>query len=487
MKPLWLWPLVAAAICAQPPAILQEGVRNDASRIPPSLAGGAIAPGALVSIEGLRFPPDVQVRLRGTPIAVLRSDVKQIVARIPADAAIGPGTLTVHNADGPSRPFAIRIAPVPGIYSVNGLGWGPAAGAPALVVAGQPVSIRSTGFLAGSKLWLAGEQVEVAASPHGLLSFTIPSSASLGCHVPVHATGPTGLVSNFVTLAIARPGESRCAESAVWPKSAEALASPLTLALLARFVMKLKLPDGLEVDFTSDEAAVQAFEPTGTAPLALRALPPPGACTNFTGLYVPSFQPRTSLLDLLRGHLQTPLTPTPGPTAFNGRPLDEVPADSGRGFFARLGGERPDVYSPPRPLVLSPGRYSLAVGEHQAIVEMPSARAWKSFDTMAKVDRRRPLRFDWTRTSDSVYLVLASVQHSTTAFGVCVCTMPSGATSFAVPAAYFSNLPPSEPDATTPVHLVMLITAPGRAVPALSGDAGWVVPFTVTGRTVEFR
>src|SRR3954447_7996263 len=44
----WLLP-------AQPPAIHQEGIRNLASQMPPSLPGGALAPGGLFSVRGLRL------------------------------------------------------------------------------------------------------------------------------------------------------------------------------------------------------------------------------------------------------------------------------------------------------------------------------------------------------------------------------------------------------------------------------------------------
>jgi hypothetical protein len=79
MRLLWVWLLFCRLLLrAQPPAINQEGVFNAASRMPPSLPGDALAGGARIVIEGLRFEPASEVRLGGTAIKVLSSSRRQL-------------------------------------------------------------------------------------------------------------------------------------------------------------------------------------------------------------------------------------------------------------------------------------------------------------------------------------------------------------------------------------------------------------------------
>ena len=116
---------------AQPPAILQEGVRNEASRIPPSLPGGALSPGSRIVINGLRFPslPSLYVHAaeRTWVVTAIEASLTQAVWQLPTDLPPGPASFTLSNDDGESRPYSILItAQSGGIYSLNGQGWGSA-------------------------------------------------------------------------------------------------------------------------------------------------------------------------------------------------------------------------------------------------------------------------------------------------------------------------------------------------------------------------
>src|SRR5947208_8508286 len=91
---------LCAVLHAQPPAINQEGVFNAASRMPPSLPGGALAPGARIVIEGLRFDPTSEVRIGAIALKVLSASPARIEALLPASLATGPAALTVANRDG---------------------------------------------------------------------------------------------------------------------------------------------------------------------------------------------------------------------------------------------------------------------------------------------------------------------------------------------------------------------------------------------------
>src|SRR6202050_1226777 len=117
---------------AQPPAIGQNGVVNQASQIAPALAGGALARGARIEIRGVRLVSS-DGRVTATlsqgdariPIAILSAGAKLIAARIPPDGPLGAATVTVMASGGNSAPFPVQVAASnPGLYSRNGQGWG---------------------------------------------------------------------------------------------------------------------------------------------------------------------------------------------------------------------------------------------------------------------------------------------------------------------------------------------------------------------------
>src|SRR5271165_4616568 len=120
--------------CFSQPGIGQNGVVNTASRIPPTLPGGALSRGALFTISGVRFGgqkgqkrPVVLLTQKGvsTPLRVIKAGSKDLDALVPASAPIGPGELTVSVDGVASRRFPVEIVEFnPGIFSANGEGWG---------------------------------------------------------------------------------------------------------------------------------------------------------------------------------------------------------------------------------------------------------------------------------------------------------------------------------------------------------------------------
>src|SRR5579871_757738 len=122
-----------AAAQSPPPWIAQNGVVNSASRIPSTLPGGAIARGALFTIFGVRFGTVEHTRVAidfgGVKVAaqVNRSTPQQIDARMPDSVRLGAAAVVVTVDGRASAAFPITIvAANPGIFSLNGLGWGPA-------------------------------------------------------------------------------------------------------------------------------------------------------------------------------------------------------------------------------------------------------------------------------------------------------------------------------------------------------------------------
>ncbi len=126
-------------------------MRNLAGQMPPSLAGGALAPGALFSVRGLRLGGDksvtrvlLQQSQSEIEATLIKSGAEYLEARVPAGAAPGDADLVIVRDGQRSRPFRLRIAAAAfGIFAANGKGWGPAEG---LGPPGGAVTLMGTGL-----------------------------------------------------------------------------------------------------------------------------------------------------------------------------------------------------------------------------------------------------------------------------------------------------------------------------------------------------
>jgi len=222
------------SISAQPPAITQNGVANMASQIVSSLAGGALARGALIEIRGVRLSaanesPSVNIIKDGsrTKANVVSATARKIQARIPEDAPLGSAKLSVSLTGQESAAFAIEIVESNvGLFSENGLGWGQArannldslgnvvansAATPAKP--SQRVSFAATGMAPRSPLRvLLGGIPAVATWKRTIrtgeeeFAMVIPGNSKEGCSVPLYAMAAPNRASNVITLAVARSG-----------------------------------------------------------------------------------------------------------------------------------------------------------------------------------------------------------------------------------------------------------------------------------------
>ncbi len=494
--------LLLVPLCyAQPPAILQEGIRNEASRLPPSLPGGALSPGGRATVEGVRFPARPTVRLRmgarswtisGTP-----AGEKRFVWRVPDDVPAGMADLRVANDDGESRNYAVPVAAASGgLYSRNGEGWGPAEVTfdeehPARP--GAAIALPATGSVT-AELLVGATRVEArweaGADGRALVRATLPATVPEGCHVPVRLVYGGGVASNTVTLPIAAQGACRAA--GIWPQ--DPAAGELGLLVAMRLRMRLAMPGEAPVDFVDEEAAFHVFRPmAGLTPL--QALPPPGACATFHGLYQNEAGVRQTLLEMLQARL-------PGRKVDAGPELRfarEGAAQSVRrvpqtgDYFAFLGGERPDFARGALPLFLESGDYRVTapggqdLGSFSTGLRMPGDLRARHADV---VERRRGFTVQWTGgdPASPTYLVAFSVRHSTTAFGATVCSARPGAHRFTLSAESLANLPETEPASTLPLNLVLVISAvPPRRFTAPGLAHGYTLGFSVSGRSVAFR
>jgi uncharacterized protein (TIGR03437 family) len=509
--------LLASLAYGQPPAILQEGIRNEASRIPPSLPGGALSPGSRVAIDGLRFPVTPRIQLqsgdRNWTITALAGSAKRLVFQLPVDVPTGVATLTLANADGPSRGYSIPIARTSaGLYTVNGLGWGPARALrlnakgereeisrthPAR--AGDDLILESTGTDTDASLTVGNTTASIRwkalSNGRAELQFPVPQSAPSGCDVPVQLNYRNGPASNTVTIPVASP-EHPCEPHPLWP--APTNWKQVGILLLARINLLLEMPGESPVQFTDEEAAFHVFAPKANqSPEPIEILPAPGTCLTYQGLYQQEFGPRQNLLDLLRNWLPAPARDTGVQIQLRnpaGRRI--IPRQPATGdYFAFLGGERPDFFRPTQPLFLSPGNYQADaaggadIGAWDAGFNIPSDLQSKSLARTGTVTRSRGLSLDWSGArSDPVYLLAFSVRHSTTAYGLCLCAAVPGAHQFTIPPEALSNLPATESQTTTPLNLIFLISVPPPTRFSATGlDRGFILPFTLLGRTTTFR
>src|ERR1035441_9766606 len=126
-----------------PPAIAPGGVVNAASRLPASLRGGALAPGARFTIPGVRLGPDIGVRgsesdppvkLADVAVRIAQGDgavdaglllvsATRIDAWMPEKAPLGDVQLTVTYQGRASEPYDLTL-----VRASGGVWWGGAAG-----------------------------------------------------------------------------------------------------------------------------------------------------------------------------------------------------------------------------------------------------------------------------------------------------------------------------------------------------------------------
>lgn len=282
---------------------MQNGVFNSASRMPPALPGGLIAPGARFTIRGVRLGTagqtavNVQWDSHQARAQLLSVSSNEIEGILPLTVPSGEAMITVASAILTSRPFPIRVADsAPGLYSANRRGWGPAAGTHS-AVPGRRVTLLATGLGHGrsAKLEIGGRVVAhiLSAGPKagqpGIeeIAFMLPGDVPEGCYVPVVAATPSGVVSNVVTLSIARPGHM-CLTPKDWPQPSLNSVPVTAILMLSRFSMLIEArPGDPQVSEQDNAAGLFLSGPPGAPILPIHLQPPAGTCAAMAGEYHP--------------------------------------------------------------------------------------------------------------------------------------------------------------------------------------------------------
>ena len=455
----WLAVVALAQIRPAPPWIRQGGIVNDASRLPVDIPGGALAPGAIVSIDGLRFVPNATVEVatarRVLQAQILEQTTDHILALMPDLNASGSATLYVVAGNSRSVGTEIRLSPAaPGIYTANHLGWGAVAGT-ARPLAGR-ISITTTGLgrvpersieiLVGGRKAANLHRQSSAGIDH--LSFDLPAGVH-GCAVPVTLI-VNSLVSNTATLDV----DDHCGREPGQNAS----------IILTRSDVILELVEGTQTPFTVDalRAGYDQWSVKGLQTL-FALIPVPGACVSWTGpisqedLVLPGLvqqavgaapdrpdpfmEGASDLRDLDAGPAITITSPAGSLAA---RPSLRRP----RVYTAVLGGNPPLARIPQLPLFLNPGDLTVAlaggadVGPAEIALTIPQSGQWTNRRSTSLVRRRDGLTFDWSVPPDSrVLTVVANINRRAGLVGFAVCQPPAGAPRFRVPPFVLQNLP----------------------------------------------
>jgi uncharacterized protein (TIGR03437 family) len=477
---------IPAALLGQP-GISQNGVVNEASQIPPTLAGGALARGALVNVFGVRLTSNGRSEARlvqGTtsvPLAVLQAAPRTLELRVPVTAPLGSATLVITVDGRSSRPFPVEIAASnPGLFSLNQQGWGdgrienldsagkrtgnsianPARPGQFVVVAGTGMSqARNIDLVVGARHVNGVTRAPGRREGEDELRFAVPADAPQGCWVPVYVIAAPGRASNIVTMSIASNSSSGATSKQSAKPSGDARCDPrpvpmfagknTVIVVLSRVRTKSLRAD--RPDTVSDEARIAMRAASQTPAFSRNSpVPPPGTCRSYTSSYDSDEEPSSALSSLivpegsgLDGGARLVLS-----RGAQTRDIDELAERSGE-YRARLGLsglERRQGIPPP---FLQPGEFVLrspggnGAGPFTTTATIPPPFEWIDRDQITTVDRSRGLTVHWRNSGSTALMIVAAknVDQLTTAIGACVCTARAGAGQFTIPPEILANMP----------------------------------------------
>jgi len=526
---------LAAQNLAPPPWIRQGGVVNAAGRMPFSSPGGGLAPGTLVTIDGLRFAPGkVSVELeaggRVYEAGILQVSGERILARLPLFSYSGPGRVFVKAGGRRSTGADVVLAPAAfGIFTVNGQGWGSAASVESPAAApvplpafrpGERASLFGTGlgrFEPSAIEIFVGDQRATGVRRTGRegveqLSFEIPKGVQQGCAVPVLVrTGSR--TSNSATLSV---GEGACGQTPGWYEQLRSPGRRTGVMVLLHSDAILELTPGKPVHFSVDNllAGFHA-RPKGQQGGLPDVLPPAGDCQTWAG---PVDANHLALPTLLGpspdgGDAGLDLGPdvadrTSGTEDLDAGPSLRVTGPEGtrkvlRGkksphlYSAILGGDPPVTRIPPTPLFLAPGAYQIELpggaGLEGAIAALtvPPPVIWNNRDEVAIVDHRSGVELNWKLPIGYTALVVVwNIDRRNGFGGIALCLPPLGATRFRVPATAVANLPTtvmSGSDLSLGFAAVAAVPIDPAPFTAKGLDYSRAIAVSLSGRTVVIR
>ena len=525
---------LAGADMPAPPAIAPGGVVNAASRLPASLRGGALAPGARFTIPGVRLGPDIGVRgsesdppvkLADVAVRIAQGDrvvdaglllvsATRIDAWMPLGAPLGDAQLTVTYQGRASEPYDLTIvrASVGFFSSETAPEALPAAKGKPEAAPGDTVALWGTGrgetaldLLVGGK---PAEEVRAsgAACCKGVeqIAFRVPADAPLGCFVPVQARTRDGRPSNVIPMAVHAPGQA-CRDEVDWFRESVEHAARAGFVALARVSMAIKLAPRVGSQFQFDYG-IGSFGRQESGQRQFPPLPPANTCTVFAA--------RLNLRQIM-GQARAPeqWTSIPQKTPGNRR-LDAGTAISISGpagkralprdarqheyYSAIVGGLAPFSREAPKPMYLSHGSYTVSapgggdIGAFSVKLDVPTAVVWKNRNRIDEIERDAGVMLEWkaARGDDAILILAVNADRYSGDSAVCLCMARARDGRFRIPPIALGNLPPTlEDDDLSASYLVMaeIPLDPPARIEARGLDAAFAAFVSASGRLVKYK
>ena len=525
---------LAGADIPAPPAIAPGGIVTAASRVPASLRGGAIAPGARFTIPGVRLGPDIGVRGgesdppvkladvsvriaqrdRGVDAGLLFVSAARIEAWMPREAPLGEVQLTVTYQGRASEPYKLTLvrASVGFFSSQTAPESLPAAKHKAEAAPGDTVTLWGTGLgETALELFVGGKPAEAVratrtACCRGVeqVAFRVPAGAPPGCFVPVLARTPDGRPSNAVPIAVHAPGQA-CRDEVDWFRDSVEHAARAGFVVLARVSLDIRFVPRSGSQFKFDYG-IGSFGRQESGQRIFPPLPPLHTCTVFTA--------RTNLRQIM-GQTRSPAewTSIPEKTPGNRR-LDAGAAVSIVGpsgaqalnrdahqhdyYDAFLGGMPPFSRQPAKPLYLRAGAYTVSapggadIGPFSLELDVPRAIQWKNRARIAEVERDAGVTVEWKAAdgNDAVLILAANADRYSGDSAMCLCLAPARDGRFTLPPIALGNLPPTLEDDDLAASYLLLTEIPVRPparIQARGLDAAFAAFVSASARPVKYR
>ena len=528
--------LFTAAAVAAPPVV---EVYNAASLIPAatqnvaqgsmfvfSFTGTGIGPARRVQ-AGYPLPTTaglagltLQANVGGAqayPCILVYAAFEEVGAVLPSNVPLGDGQLTLYYTPangtvtgGPTAP--IHVAPVSfGIYTVNGLGAGPAflidASGNSIDVTntahnGDTVSLRGTGL---GKITddetnppprvdlNSGAQVFVGNQPATVLyggraggrpgndrvDFVVPDGVS-GCYVSLWVKAG-GMVSNFTSIPVTSADQSTCSDPALGISGADL--QPNAGGGLNVGVLDLTAVAGDQGDGRFNQFDLATL--TGSPSLATG--PSIGSCIVYDyhgdAPGVPNLAPSPGLD-------AGPQLNVSGPPGAMGL----APVSKGS-YTARLGGGGGGG----RPPYLFPGVYTIDnggggadVGPFSVSITIPTPVVWANQPPLlGNIPRSQDLQITWSGggPNDVVAILGASVSPAVPngLVGEFICTANASDGHFTVPSDALANIPATSLPVTAPTALLAVGSFSSARFAARGLDFGFVWSLLTTAQLVVFQ
>lgn len=481
------------------PVITPRGIANSAGFQPYGVPGGPIARGSTFGIFGTGLGPaataqqpsyPLQATIGGVSVKVTQGNVSLdafpvfvadtfINAIMPSNAPLGLVSVRVTYNGQTSHPQTVRVVNNnPGLFTSTGFGIGPGS---IQNLSGDQAPLNSPLLSAQPgqfvTLWANGlgpiTEADSAAPPIGNLPFQVeiwvggvpatniqysgrtpccagidqivfqvPAGAPSGCYVPVVIRVAGTAVSNTVTMSINQNGAS-CSDSFNPLSLVPVTGGGLGIVILQHETITEDWLISPAQTVTTDQGIAYFGSYPGGAygynPFL--ALPPPGSCTTIVTSDNPDFSAgRTKSQDLKAGNLSV--------TGPSGTVMAMQSVTEGVRYDFGLFGLSPSLPGVgAMPLFLTPGNFKVAatggdIGAFNVTVAVAAPVTWDATNRgkASIVDRSQPLTLQWSGTG-TVYIRGGNIDYPTNSAGEFICSVPSGANSFTVPAYVLAPLP----------------------------------------------